>query len=209
MQHQGRFLPATPDMHMHVSLSAVVKVLYAYASLHFHTSLAVSTLQTPNQESMSNVCCIIMTGGSHLWAAGTLGSSWGHMSHTPLQPSQSLYDPFSQTQGHALPYPRLQGLAQDHALTQAQSQSPEGEPWYRVPYEEPAKPASVRQAGLHAAGQHQHSRSVSEQAMQPQVAVRDSNIDFDVDMGWSDDDAAPPLPAESPPGHVSPHLLIN
>ncbi|KAL0026343.1 hypothetical protein WJX79_000820 [Trebouxia sp. C0005] len=73
-------------------------------------------------------------GGSHLWAAGTLGSTWSHMGHTPLQPSQSLYDPFSQTQGHALPHPRLQGLAQDHAFAQAQSQSPEAPP---LPAESP------------------------------------------------------------------------
>ncbi len=186
-----------------------VKQQYTCVVLHFHIPWLVPTLQTPNQESMSSLYSMVMTGGSHLWAAGTLGSSWGHMGHTPLQPSQSLYDPFSQTQGHPLPHPRLQGLAQDHAFAQAQSQSPEGEPWYRVPYEEPAKPTSVGQAGLHAAGQHQLSRSVSEQAMQPQVAVRDSNIDFDVDMGWSDDDAAPPLPAESPPVHVSSRSLIK
>lgn len=78
-----------------------------------------------------------------------------------------------------------------------------------MPYEESAKPTSVGQAGLHAAGQNQLGRSVSEQAMQPQVAVRDSNVDFDVDMGWSDDDAAPPLPAESPPVHVGPHSVIK
>ncbi len=129
--------------------------------------------------------------------------SWGHLSHTPLQSGQSLYDPFSQTQGHAMPHPRLQGLAQDHMFTSGQSQSPEGESWYHVPFDDAGKPATAGQAGTHAAVPYRHSQGVSDQPAQPQVAVRDSNVDFDVDMGWSDDDAAPPLPDEPPPMPVS------
>ena len=103
-------------------------------------------------------------------------------------------------------HPRLQGLAQDHAHSWGHSQSPDSEPWYRVPYDDAAQPAA---SGTHTAGQHQQQRSMTESSSQPQVAVRDSNVDFDVDVGWSDDEAAPPLPAESPPMPVSACCHLN
>lgn len=143
------------------------------------------------------------------WATGAVGSSWAHVAHTGLQPPQSLYDPLSQSQGHSLSHPRLQELAYDQLYTSGQSQSPEGAPWYNVPVEDasqPAAPAAIA-AGVTAGAQYQHRRASAEQAVQPQVAVRDSNVDFDVEMGWSDDDAPPPLPADSPPAPVS--ILIR
>ena len=69
-----------------------------------------------------------------------------------------------------------------------------------MPYDDGAQPTAT---GTHTAGQPQQQRNMPEPSLQPQVAVRDSNVDFDVDMGWSDDEAAPPLPAESPPMPVS------
>ena len=144
-----------------------------------------------------------MIAGNLPWASGTMGS-WGHMGQTPLQPGETPYDPFRQTQGRALAHPRLQGLARDHMRSSGQSQSPEGEgTWYHVPFDDAAQPAAAGQAAAFTISHQQHSRGLADQAGQPQVAVRDSNVDFDVDMGWSDDDAAPPLPAESPPMPVS------
>lgn len=152
----------------------------------------------------------VSAGAGMPWAAGTLGSTWAHMGHTGLQPQQSLYDPLSQSYSHALSHPRLQELARDQMYTSGQSQSPESGSWYNVPFDDTAQP-SAASAGSSTGAQYQHRTATTEQALQPQVAVRDSNVDFDVEMGWSDDDAPPPLPADSPPpgpvSSLSPVLL--
>ena len=145
------------------------------------------------------------------WGAGTLGSTWGHMPHTALHSQQSLYDPLSQSLGRT--QSRLQELAEDQLYTSGHSQSPDSGRWFNVPFDDNAQStqaATAAAAGTSSGVQYQHRRASAEQAVQPQVAVRDSNVDFDMDTGFSDDDAPPPLPAESPPGPVStlaPHLL--
>ena len=143
------------------------------------------------------------------WGAGTLGSTWGHMPHTALHSQPSLYDPMSQSLGRA--HPRLQELAEDQLYISARSQSPESGRWFNVPFDDTAQPTQPAAAGSSSGVQYRHRRASAEQAVQPQVAVRDSNVDFDMDTGFSDDDdAPPPLPAEPPPGPVStlaPHTL--
>lgn len=137
------------------------------------------------------------------WGAGTLGSTWSHMPHTTLHPQPSLYDPMSQSLGRA--HPRLQELAEDQLYAAGQSQSPDSGRWFNVPFDGAAQPAQPAAAAAAGSGvQYQHRRATAEQPVQPQVAVRDSNVDFDMDTGFSDDDdAPPPLPAEPPPGPVS------
>ena len=143
------------------------------------------------------------------WGAGTLGGTWAHMPHTALHSQQSLYDPMSQSLGRAPP--RLQELAEDQLYTSGHSQSPESGRWFNVPFDDTSTTQPTQAAGTSSAVQYQHRRAPAEQAVQPQVAVRDSNVDFDMDTGFSDDDdAPPPLPAEPPPGPVSSlasHLL--
>ncbi|KAL3151956.1 hypothetical protein ABBQ32_001081 [Trebouxia sp. C0010 RCD-2024] len=143
------------------------------------------------------------TGIGLPWAAGTLGSSWTHPS---LQSQQSLYDPMSQSHGRL--HPRLHELAEDQLHASGRSQSPESGSWYNVPFGDAAQPAAaLAAAGTSTGVQYQHRRPASEQAVQPQVAVRDSSVDFDMDTGFSDDDdAPPPLPAEPPPGSDAPPL---
>lgn len=144
---------------------------------------------------------MVLSAGIGLpWAAGTLGSSWTHPS---LQSQQSLYDPMSQSHGRL--HPRLHELAEDQLHASGRSQSPESGSWYNVPFGDAAQPAAaLAAAGTSTGVQYQHRRPASEQAVQPQVAVRDSSVDFDMDTGFSDDDdAPPPLPAEPPPGSVS------
>ena len=110
------------------------------------------------------------------------------------------------SQLHGRAHPRLQELADDQLYTSGQSQSPEGGAWYNAPLGDTAQPPqqAAATAGTSAGVQYQHRRVSAEQHLQPQVAVRDSNVDFDMDTGFSDDeDAPPPLPAEPPPGPVS------
>ena len=146
----------------------------------------------------------LSAGVSLPWAAGTLGSSWAHAAHPSLQSQQSLYDPMSQSHGRL--HPRLHELAEDQLYASGRSQSPESGSWYNVPFGDPALPSQpgAAVAGPSTGVQYQHRRPAAEQAVQPQVAVRDSSVEFDMDTGFSDDDdAPPPLPAEPPPGSVS------
>lgn len=109
------------------------------------------------------------------------------------------------SQSHGRLHPRLHELAEDQLYASGRSQSPESGSWYNVPFGDAAQPAAVlAAAGTSTGVQYQHRRAATEQAVQPQVAVRDSSVEFDMDTGFSDDDdAPPPLPAEPPPGSVS------
>ena len=160
------------------------------------------------------VVCMYSTYTSNVWSAGggvpwgadTLGSTWAHVPHTALHSQQSLYDPMSQSLGRAQPG------AEDPRYTSGHNQSPESDRWFNVPFDDTAQPTQpAAAAGTSSGMQYQHRRASVAQPVQPQVAVRDSNVDFDMDTGFSDDDdAPPPLPAEPPPGPVSTlasHLL--
>ena len=107
------------------------------------------------------------------------------------------------SQSHGRVHPRLHELAEDQLYASGRSQSPESGSWYNVPFGDAAQPGAAV-AGPSTGVQYQHRRPAAEQAVQPQVAVRDSSVEFDMDTGFSDDDdAPPPLPAEPPPGPVS------
>ena len=96
-----------------------------------------------------------------------------------------MYDPFgSQASLHPS---RTQQLLMENMQSTSHSQSPEDQgTWYDVPFEDGSQPQAA------------------EQAVQSQVAVRDSTTDFDADTAWSDDEGPPPLPAEpAPPLPVS------
>ena len=136
------------------------------------------------------------------WAAVTASSSWSHIG---LQPQASLYDPLSQSYGPSpvLSHHRLSQLQYDHMHTSGQSQSPEGGSWYNVPLDDAAAQPPAAASGSSAAAQYQHRRAPAEQVVPPQLAVRDSNVDFDTEMAWSDDEAPPPLPTDPPPLPVS------
>lgn len=109
------------------------------------------------------------------------------------------------SQSYGRMHPRLHELAEDQLYTSARSQSPESGSWYNVPFGDASQPAAAAAAAGTSTGvQYQHRRPSAEQPVQPQVAVRDSSVEFDMDTGFSDDDdAPPPLPAEPPPGFVS------
>ena len=132
---------------------------------------------------------------------GTWGYGMSHMGHMPLQHGHSMYDPFgSQASLHPS---RTQQLLMENMQSTSHSQSPEDQgTWYDVPFEDGSQPQAAEQD--HKAAEQAHARGLAEQAVQSQVAVRDSTTDFDADTAWSDDEGPPPLPAEpAPPLPVS------